>query len=243
MSEIGPKCCEKAQRGRPKKRPEYNREREINDLIQRVIDLYGTPYDDRDERPPDATSINSIAQQLNISRLKVRKLLITADYYSSAESREVKRLHDSGYDVDQICQQTGKKKQTVNSLLPYRKGVYKLEDPPLYAENCRSFRKRKQVCEQLSEHLDEDGCCRFLWNAIQAFEHYPFRKLDGSRIQYSINCDQLCFGHTTRCREEVEAAFHKIRDLQRKDGCVKWENCPCCEELYTIFLRIGACNS
>ena len=76
MRDIGPEYREKVLRGRPKKKPEYDREQEISDLVRQVVELYAIPYDDRDERPPDAPSINWIAQTLNISRLKVRKLLI-----------------------------------------------------------------------------------------------------------------------------------------------------------------------
>lgn len=242
MSGIGPECREKAQRGRPKKKPGYDREREIADLIQQAVDLYSVPFDDRDERPPDLPSINFVSQQMNISRLKVRKLLITAEYYSSAESREIKRLHDSGMSVDQICKQTGLKKQTVNSLLPYQKGVYKLKDPPLFAENCRLFRWRRQACEQLSKHLDDERCCRFLWEAILAFEQYRFRRQDGSRMEYSLDCDQLCIGGQTHSRKEVEEAYLRVREIQRREGCVTGLTCQCCDELYTIFLRIGACH-
>lgn len=243
MRDIGPEYREKVLRGRPKKKPEYDREQEISELIRQVVSLYAIPYDDRDERPPDAPSINWIAQTLNISRLKVRKLLITADYYSSEESRRVKRLHENGADLNQICRETGLKKQTVNSLLPYEKGVYKLADPPSLAENCKVFRKRKKACEQLREHVDDPEWYKFLWNAIQAFEQYPFRKEDGSRMQYVVHDECLCIDNTKLSREEVEDAFVNIREVQRREGYVNIQNCSCSEELYTIFLRIGACNS
>ncbi len=242
MSDFGPKRMGTAPRGRPKKKPDYDREIEIDSLIQQAATLFSVPFDDRDERPPDAPSINSVAKEMNISRMKVRKLLITADYYSSAASREVQRRQSNGQTVDQICEATGLKKQTVNSLLPYRKGVYNLEDPPLYAENCRVFRRRKQACEQLSDHQDETACCRFLWEAIQAFEQYPFRTEDGRTIKYRLDCERLCFGNGTYCRKEIEEAYYRIREVQLRDGCVSPSNCQCCNELYTVFLRIGACN-
>lgn len=242
MSDFGPKRKGSAPRGRPKKRPDYDREKEIDSLVQLAATLFSVPFDDRDERPPDAPSINYVSQKMNVSRLKVRKLLITAEYYSSAMSREVQRLHNNGQTVDQICKATGLKKQTVSSLLPYRKGVYNLNDPPQYAENCRIFRKRKQVCEQLSEHLDETACCRFLWEAIEVFEQYSFRTEDGRIIKYSLDCERLCFGDRTYCRKEIEDAYYRIREVQRREGRVSLSNCQCCHELYTVFLRIGACN-
>lgn len=242
MSDFGPKRKGTAPRGRPKKKPDYNREKEIDGLVQQAAKLFAVPYDDRDERHPDLPSINSVAIAMNISRLKARKLLITAEYYSSAASREAQRLFESGCSVDEICQKMSLVRQTVNSLLPYRRGVYNLEDPPLFAENCRMFRKRKQACERLTEHMDETDCCRFLWEAVEAFEQYPFQMGDGGRIKYSIDCDRICFGDKTFCRAEIEDAYYRIRKIQRDEGSVGRKNCQCCDELYTVFLRIGACN-
>ena len=210
--------------------------------MQQAATLFSVPFDDRDERPPDAPTIKSVAEAMNLSRLKVRKLLITADYYTSAASREVQQLFNAGNTVDQISVKLGLKRQTVNSLLPYRRGAYNLNDPPQFAENCRTFRKRKQACEQLAEHLDETECCRFLWDAIRAFEQYPFRLEDDRRRKYSLDCDKICFGDKTFCKEEIEKAYRRIRQIQRADGCVKKADCQCCDELYAIFLRIGACN-
>ena len=242
MSNFGQDSSKRAKRGRPKKRPEYDREREIDNLVQQAVTLFELPFDDRDERPPDAPSINHVSLEMSISRVKVRKLLITAGYYSSIASREIQGLHDIGLPIEQISERTGLKKQTVNSLLPYRKGVYNLEDPPRYAEKCRIFRKRKEACALLAEHLDEKDCSQVLWEAILAFEHYPFRMEDGSKVEYKIDCEQFCMGDKIYSRKEIEESYHRIRAILLSDGYINKENCRCCEELYTVFLRIGACN-
>ena len=54
--------------GRPKKKPEYNPELQFNDYLQELRDAY-----------EEADSLRSLADELNISLLKLRKLLITAD--------------------------------------------------------------------------------------------------------------------------------------------------------------------
>ena len=242
MSDFGQESSKRAKRGRPKKRPEYDREREIEKLVQQAVTLFELPFDDRDERPLDAPSINHVSQEMNVSRVKVRKLLITAGYYSSMASRKIQGLHDKGLPIEQICERTWLKKQTVNSLLPYRKGVYNLEDPPRYAEKCRIFRKRKEACALLAEHLDEKDCCKVLWEVIMAFEHNPFRTEDGRKIEYTIDCERLCMGENIFSREEIEKSYHRIRAILQSDGYISKENCWCCEELYTVFLPIGACN-
>ena len=54
--------------GRLKKKPEYNSELQFNNFFQELSDAY-----------EKADSLRSLADELNISPLKLRKLLITAD--------------------------------------------------------------------------------------------------------------------------------------------------------------------
>ena len=80
MSEDAP-CAsegvEKAKRGRPKKKPDYDRDKEIEAFQQKVIDLFGEPYDDRVERSETAPSIREIAEKLDTTPLRVRKMLVS----------------------------------------------------------------------------------------------------------------------------------------------------------------------
>ena len=89
MNDFGPKrpmsedarCAsedgEKAKRGRPKKKPDYDRDKEIEAFQQKVIDLFGEPYDDRVERSETAPSIREIAEKLDTTPLRVRKMLVS----------------------------------------------------------------------------------------------------------------------------------------------------------------------
>ena len=58
--------------GRPRKKPEYNPELQFNNFLQELRDAY-----------EEADSLRSLADELNISLLKLRKLLITADVFTS----------------------------------------------------------------------------------------------------------------------------------------------------------------
>ena len=58
--------------GRLKKKPEYNPELQFNNFLQELRDAY-----------EEADSLRSLADELNISLLKLRKLLITADVFTS----------------------------------------------------------------------------------------------------------------------------------------------------------------
>ena len=71
--------------GRPKKKPEYNPELQFNNFLQELRDAY-----------EEADSLRSLADELNISLLKLRKLLITADVFTSDICTEINDLHQSG---------------------------------------------------------------------------------------------------------------------------------------------------
>ena len=249
MSDIGHKsrenCDSPVKRGRPKKSQEIiqqEKEREknlqeekIQEMLDQAVRLFEIPYDDRDERPPDAPSISYVAEKMNTSRMRVRKLLITADFYSSEMSRRVGNLFRSGKSVQDICQETGLGRSAVHSYLPFQRVVYKIDDPSLNAKQCKQFQRRKRSCEQLKDHLNEGFCSEFLWEAILAFEQYNFRTENGRKLQYNVDCGKICFGHLTLCREEIERAFYKAREIQNESGCVCDMNrlsCKGAEELY-----------
>ena len=60
--------------GRKPSKPDYNPESILKNLINQVVSLYGL-----DEHP----SLQSIADELELNPIKVRKLLITAGVYES----------------------------------------------------------------------------------------------------------------------------------------------------------------
>ena len=184
MNDFGPKrpmsedaLCEstdtvKAKRGRPKKKPDYDREKEIEALQQKVIDLFGEPFDDRVERSEAAPSIREIAKALDTTPLTVRKMLITAGYYSTKHSRKVQELYEQGCTIQEIMDQTGLKRASVHGYLPYTKGNYNLPELPLNAERRRVYRRRIAVCERLMREINSPNAEECLWDAIVAFAGY-----------------------------------------------------------------------
>ena len=227
-------------RGRPKKKPGYCREDQISKLINRAVELYQIPYDDRDERDPDAPTIEAVAAAMGTTPVRVRKMLVTAEYFSTEISRKVLALHKAGCSVAQIMEKTGLGEASIYSYLPYTRGVYNLEDPTVYAEQNRLFRKRRMACETLAEHMGAPDVCDFLWEVILAFEGYPFCTGSGNRVKYSIDCDQICFGGIPLTKEEIIEAFHRMRKAERvTTDCL---GCRNAEELFAVFLRIGACE-
>lgn len=104
---------------RPRKKNDNPRV-SMNQLLNKAVELFQEPYDDRDERDADLPSLRSVADQLNTTILRTRKLLITAECYSTDTSRAVQTLVAEGRSVEEIMVETGLKRASVNSYLPYK---------------------------------------------------------------------------------------------------------------------------
>lgn len=249
MSEDAP-CAsegiEKAKRGRPKKKPDYNKAKVIDELLVKVVEAFGEPFDDREERTEDAPTIASVANALNVTPIKVRKMLITAGFYSTEMSRKVQAMRECGYSIQRITEETGLKKASVNGYLPYSKGAYNLDNPSLYAEQGRLFRTRKNACEALQKHLDAEDVETYLWDAIEAFARYPFSTEKGLSMRYAVKGREIFFDRKEKSvtRATVMKAFFRARQLQHEKGFVnepKELGTFGASYLYPVFLRIGVC--
>lgn len=174
-----------------------------------MVDLFGEPFDDRVERTYEAPTIREVAMALHTSPLRIRKLLITAEYYSTEMSRRVRALHEEGYNTKQIMDKTGLKAASVNSYLPYTKGAYNLPELSLNSERRRVYVKRKHVCERLADNLGTLYQKRYLWEAVEAFSLYPFRTKDGISFNYCTSKNELVVQkpQVVIFRDEVERTF------------------------------------
>ena len=136
--------------GRPKKKPEYNPELQFNNFLQELRDAY-----------EEADSLRSLADELNISLLKLRKLLITADVFTSDICTEINDLHQSGKKIPEIMELTGLSRASVHSYLPYIKGLYNAAEISLNAERCRTYKNRQELARLLKEIPSEENLWPF----------------------------------------------------------------------------------
>ena len=113
--------AEKSKRGRPRKKPDYDRDEAIKEQLKTVVDLVGEPFDDRKERSADALTLREMADAMQMTPLKIRKILITAGYYSTEMSRKIQAMCAQGCSLKQIMDNTRLKKASVNAYLPYKK--------------------------------------------------------------------------------------------------------------------------
>ena len=242
-----PEGIEKAKRGRPKKKPDYDREKEIEAFQARAVELFGEPYDDRIERSEDAPSIRDVANAMNTTPLRVRKMLVTAGVYSTKLSRKVQSLYEDGCSIQQIMDETGLKRASVHAYLPYVKGNYNLPDSTLNAERKRVFRKRIRVCERLGQEIDSPDAEKYLWDAIMAYADYPLLTEKGLSMKYTVRGGEIFFNRKEKSvtRASVMKAFHRARQIQHEKGFVsgpKELGTFGASYIYPVFLRIGVCS-
>lgn len=165
--------------GRKKIKPGYDPEQIQKELIEICKSLYLGNKDEYEEsdnklkyeiKTTKGMPLRSVASELNISVGKVIKLLITGDCYSTEISERIDSLYAQGMTANEIQQTLGVSRATVQSYLPYKKGVYNAKDISLNAERIRKYRKRQDCVSRLNEEMSEEA----LWDTVVAFQDYLF---------------------------------------------------------------------
>ena len=162
--------------GRKPKYPEHKQQADklMNELLDGVVDIWTGIKEPQ---------LGTVADELEMSAAKVRKLLITAGerdgkrYYDNSNADRVLRLYRSGKTVKEIAVETGLSISSVTGYLPHSKTVYSLATLSAEAERIKLFRSRQRACEELKAHLNLPDVSIYLWQAVVAFQHYPFTTL------------------------------------------------------------------
>ena len=126
----------------------------MEQLLSQAVELFQEPYDDRDERDASLPSLRTVATALNTTILRVRKLLITAEYFSTETSRTVQTLVAEERSVEEIMTITGLGRASVNSYLPYKSLAFNLDQTTVNADRHRVFRRRVKAVSDLHAQCD-----------------------------------------------------------------------------------------
>lgn len=250
---------------RPKKK-NSNPKQSMEQLLEQAVILFQEPYDDRDERDSDLPSLRSVADALETTLLRVRKLLITADYFSTDISRTVQEMTKDGLSVAAIMDATGLKKASINSYLPYKNLAFNLDQTTVNADRHKLFRRRLKAVEELKNHMDLPDESLYLWKAIIAFEDFPFQtsgrgSREGVRFKYAVSRAGSAAGHhypgssvegygneiwiegkeKSISRSTVKLGYRKARELGVVKGPKALGLPGSGSYLYPVFLRLGVC--
>lgn len=226
---------------RPRKKPNYNPKIVMKELVAEVVELYATSEKE--------VSIRQIADEFDMTPLKIRKLLITAGVFSSDVCDQVLDLFRSGKSVPEIQRITGLSRASVHSYLPYSKVIYNAEEISLNAERIRLYRERKEAMKKFRKHLEESGdaekLLEELWNVITIFEKYPFYTMKGFRFTYHVKGNEIFVSRKEKSitRSSVILAMKKAIELQNRVKGPKQLETFGASYLYPIFVKIGLIES
>lgn len=227
-------------KGHPKKKPNYNEEKIMQEFLAAISDAY-LGGGAAGNKKTSAASLRQVADEFDITLMKARKLLITAGVYHTEISDEVNALKTQGKSIEQIMELTGLKRSSVHSYLPYHKSIYNLKDLSLYAERCRLYRRRRKAVEALGNCKESIAVEKKLWEAIQAFAGYRFSTVKGLRFSYSVSGNELLVDRKKKAivRSSVNAALQNCREHEWRVSGPKAMNVYGASYLYPMFLRFG----
>lgn len=163
---------------RPQKKPHYDAEKIMKELMLAVAESYeGTG------------ELKLTAAEFALSPIKIRKLLITAqekgfisEIYTNEIYEEVLSLYAAGKPLETIQEITGLGKSSINGYQPYLKYPYKPDELSTNADRTALYRRRKEVVHNLVDILSKEK----LWEAIIAFQNYPFHTASGLAFSYTV---------------------------------------------------------
>ena len=224
--------------GRPKKKPEYNSEKIMEQFTNCIAEAYmsgaggGT-----------ANSLRQISEQFSITLMKTRKILITAGVYHTELSEQVISLRENGKNISEIMQETGLSRSSVHSYLPYTKMIYNADELSLYAERCRLYRERKQAVEKLHCYIDKsyELLVNHLWETLKLFSGYSFTTVKGLKFHYTVNGNEILIDRKKKSitRSSVNIALKETIEMKGNVNGPKKLKVFGASYLYSIFLRFG----
>ena len=157
----------------------------MEELIVRAVEAAKAPF--TTERKSDLPSLRSVAEELGTTVIRTRKLLITADYFTSPTATTVQRMKSEGKSIEEIGAALKLKPAAVYGYLPYENLAYNLPETTSNADRHKRYRATKK----LRAAVDTDNAetiSAALWRCVIIFEGYPFSTSGrGSRsgVEYS----------------------------------------------------------
>ena len=236
---------------RPQKKPNYNPDNLMQQLLSEVSEAYLTPVIGCADTNGHM-QLNQLAEEFSMTPIKIRKLLITAGVYETATSKWVMELKEQGKSVKEIMQITGLSAASVSGYLPYQKTIYKMSEVSVLAERLRLYRSRKKTVEKLEKALEDDTDIEeikeLLWEVMELFTGYVFHTSKGLRYNYKIKGNEIFFSRKEKSvtRATVDLALEEVLRLQGAGVPItgpKKLGCFGSSYIYPVFVRIGVIHN
>jgi hypothetical protein len=143
----------------------------MEELLQRAVQLAEAPF--TPNRSSELPSLRSVAEQLGTTVIRTRKLLITADYFSSPTATTVQRMKSEGKTIEEIGTALRLKPAAVYGYLPYENLAYNLPETTSNADRHKRYRATKKLKEAVDTGSIEKISAA-LWRCVCIFSGYPF---------------------------------------------------------------------
>ena len=143
----------------------------MEELITRAVEAAKAPF--TPDRKAELPSLRSVAEQLGTTVIRTRKLLITANYFTSPTATAVHRMKAEGKSIEEIGATLRLKPAAVYGYLPYDNLAYNLPETTSNADRHKRYRATKM----LREAIDTDNTVKIsaaLWRCVIIFENYIF---------------------------------------------------------------------
>lgn len=143
----------------------------MEELIARAVKAAKAPFNS--SRSSELPSLRSVAEQLGTTVIRTRKLLITADYFSSPTATTVQRMKSEGKNIEEIGAALRLKPAAVYGYLPYENLAYNLLQTTSNADRHRRYRATKKLKVAVDTGSIEKISAA-LWQCVCIFSGYPF---------------------------------------------------------------------
>ena len=169
------------------------------EVLKTVVYLFNDPSN------PNHHDISFIADELQISDLKARKLLITAGerdgkvYYTSPLASRIQKLRAEGRSLKEIEEIMGISHASVVGYLPVTRTIYGMRELSADAIRVQRYRERQALCSSFMtdvEGLDRTAEEEYLWNTLAKLSGCVFRTSGrgmrpGLKFKYKITMGPL----------------------------------------------------
>ena len=143
----------------------------MEELIARAVEAAKAPF--TTDRKAELPSLRSVAEELGTTVIRTRKLLITANYFTSPLSSTVQRLKSEGKTIEEIGATLRLKPAAVYGYLPYENLAYNLPETTSNADRHKRYRATKKL-KAAVDTGDKENLLAALWRCVIIFEGYPF---------------------------------------------------------------------
>lgn len=146
----------------------------MEELIKKAVDFAQAPF--KPERDTSLPSLRSVAAELGTTVIRARKLLITADYFTSPTATAVQKMVAEGKSVDEICTALHLKPSAVYGYLPYEVRPYNLPETTANADRHKRYRATRKLQTYIRESngVFDSHTSLLLWRCVVIFQNYPF---------------------------------------------------------------------